>query len=331
MKEAPKLDDDFSKYIILNGIPKCDEKKLEKLNQKVLMKLLSKAGSPIEESAIEHMWDDAHEKTVGCCFINFKNEEMAKIAAMKLNGHELDKKHTFSSCTLPDYNKIIENPQDSLDKKAKRTDYLEINAQVLDTKKSQYGIQTGKVLTVKSLMGQTKILHNLDESQRKPDYDPFNSDKQFSWSPRGTYMNVIKADRVDFVGGRAMEPILTIEEPKVDFVKFSPCERYILLYTPLKERPFQIWNFAESTMIRDFEQVKNEEFMWSFDGNFIAKKTFKVIPKAAEAEGEEEKQIEEAEEDEKVYVSIFEMPSCKLLKDDQGDRTSIYVEGLRDF
>ena len=52
------------------------------------------------------------------------------------------------------------------------------------------------------------------------------------------------------------------------------------------------------------------------------------------AEGEEEKQIEEAEpteDDEKVYVSIFEMPSCKLLKDDQGDRTSIYVEGLRDF
>ena len=54
MKEAPKLDDDFSKYIILNGIPKCDDKKLEKLNQKVLMKLLSKAGSPVEESAIEH-------------------------------------------------------------------------------------------------------------------------------------------------------------------------------------------------------------------------------------------------------------------------------------
>ena len=71
---------------------------------------------------------------------------------MKLNGHELDKKHTFSSCTLPDYNKIIENPQDALDKKAKRTDYLEINAQVLDTKKSQYGIQTGKVLSGRSLV-----------------------------------------------------------------------------------------------------------------------------------------------------------------------------------
>jgi hypothetical protein len=36
---------------------------------------LGKAGSVIEESAIEHMWDDAHEKTVGCCFITLKNEE----------------------------------------------------------------------------------------------------------------------------------------------------------------------------------------------------------------------------------------------------------------
>lgn len=96
-------------------------------------------------------------------------------------------------------------------------------------------------------------MHNLDESLKRPDFDPFQSDKNFTWSPRGTYMILIKADRVEFVGGRAMEPILTIEEPKVETAEFSPCERYILLYTPMKEKPYQIWNFTEQELIRDFE------------------------------------------------------------------------------
>lgn len=106
---------------------------------------------------------------------------------------------------------------------------------------------------IKSLLGQTKILHNLDESLRQPDFAPFMLDKQFTWSPRGTYMILIKSDKVEFMGGKAMEPILTIEEPKVDYCTFSPCERYILLYTPQKERPYQIWNFTEQVLIRDFE------------------------------------------------------------------------------
>jgi hypothetical protein len=73
-------------------------------------------------------------------------------------------------------------------------------------------------------------------------------------------MILIKSDKVEFIGGRAMEPILTIEEPKVETAKFSPCERYILLYTPLKDKPYQIWNFTELTMIRDFEQARDEVF-----------------------------------------------------------------------
>jgi hypothetical protein len=40
-KEAPKLDSDFSKYVLMNGLPKCDEAKSVKLN-KLLIKIFSK-------------------------------------------------------------------------------------------------------------------------------------------------------------------------------------------------------------------------------------------------------------------------------------------------
>lgn len=97
---------------------------------------------------------------------------------------------------------------------------------------------------MKSLYGQNKILHNLDPSERQADFEEFVSDKPFQWSPRGTYLILIKSDRVEFLGGKAMEPILSIPEAKVDSVSFSPCERYIMLYTPMKDRPYQIWDFS---------------------------------------------------------------------------------------
>jgi len=40
-----------------------------------------------------------------------------------------------------------------------------------------------------------------------------------------------------------MSPIITLPEPKVDFVSMSPCERYVLTYAPMSKTPYIIWNF----------------------------------------------------------------------------------------
>lgn len=63
--------------------------------------------------------------------------------------------------------------------------------------------------------------------------------------------------------------------------------------------------------------MRNEVFKWSYDGSYIAKETKKVIQKEKDEEAKdgEEAQIEESEGEEKTYISIFEMPSCKLLMD----------------
>jgi WD40 repeat protein len=71
-----------------------------------------------------------------------------------------------------------------------------------------------------------------------------------------------------------MKPILTINEPKVDSVSFSPCERYLLVYSPHSDLPYAIWNFQTLEKIREFDQSRGEDahsFKWSFDGSFIAK------------------------------------------------------------
>jgi hypothetical protein len=75
MPNRPKLDDDFSKFIVLNGLPKCDAKKSEKL-MGVLIKLFGKKNFTLAEDAIEFNWDDAEPAmTTGQAFVQMKNDE----------------------------------------------------------------------------------------------------------------------------------------------------------------------------------------------------------------------------------------------------------------
>jgi len=57
----------------------------------------------------------------------------------------------------------------------------------------------------------SKILWNLDESERVQEIDTvLESDKSFVWSPKGTYLVLIKSDKVEFLSGESMKPILSI-------------------------------------------------------------------------------------------------------------------------
>ena len=105
--------------------------------------------------------------------------------------------------------------------------------------------------------------------------ETLQSDKAVSWSPKGTYLIVIKHDKVEFHGGKNLTPIITLPEPKVDHVSMSPCERYVLTYAPQSKTSYVVWNFQLVEQIRDFEQRMGEDhhtYQWSFDGNFLAKK-----------------------------------------------------------
>jgi len=52
LSSSPKLDSDFSKILVLNGLPLCDLKKSEKLKS-LLIKLFSKRNFVITEESIE--------------------------------------------------------------------------------------------------------------------------------------------------------------------------------------------------------------------------------------------------------------------------------------
>ena len=148
---APKLDTDFSKILVLNGLPLCDQKKAEKLKA-LLIKLFGKRNFTITEESITMNFNEEGTKTTGQTFIKMRNEEQAKIAAAVFNGHKLDSKHTFSSCTLPEFDKImaIEEPEET---GGNQTNFLELKAPVLETTRDQYCYQQGKQVSIDGLYG----------------------------------------------------------------------------------------------------------------------------------------------------------------------------------
>ena len=94
--DAPKLDEDFSKYFIINNLPKCNEAKSKKLIE-LLIKLYQKKNYNLEESRIIMPFND-EGMTEGVAFVLANSEEQAKLGAAIINNHPLDKNHLLSAC-----------------------------------------------------------------------------------------------------------------------------------------------------------------------------------------------------------------------------------------
>lgn len=70
--DTPKLNEDFSKYFVINNLPKCDEAKSKKLIQ-LLTKLLAKKNIIAAEEDITMPMNGA--MTEGVAFVLLSNEE----------------------------------------------------------------------------------------------------------------------------------------------------------------------------------------------------------------------------------------------------------------
>lgn len=188
---------------------------------------------------------NAEGNTEGVAFVLANTEEQAKLGAAIINGHPLDKNHLLSACQINDFEKIMLT-SDSVEE----TSYslMDLRDPLLDTKHEQFLYQLGKEVHLK------RHDHNMIGGDNSIIPHTLQSDKNVQWSPKGTYLIIIKHDKVEFHGGKKMDPIITIPESKVDFVTMSPCERYVVTYAPMAKNPFVIWNFQLVEQIRDFDQ-----------------------------------------------------------------------------
>lgn len=198
-----------------------------------------------------------------------KNEEEARIGVALFNGVKFGKSH-LATCLMSEFTKMMEVKEEEENKE--QADLKDLREPVLDTKRDQYLYQSGKNVFVNYFSPQSA---NNRSDENTVTVLENASDKPVQWSPQGTYVIVIKADKVDFLGGGgAMRPIITLKMNKCFAAIMSPCERYVLTYAPHNDTTFIVWNFKTAEAIGELEYANGEHdktYKWSFDGNYLAK------------------------------------------------------------
>jgi translation initiation factor 3 subunit B len=77
LNDAPKLNDDFSNYFVINNLPKCKEEKLPKLIT-LIETSLKKKNLKVEPADIDIPINPATSESDGVAFVKMSNEENAR-------------------------------------------------------------------------------------------------------------------------------------------------------------------------------------------------------------------------------------------------------------
>ncbi|KTG05042.1 hypothetical protein cypCar_00004731 [Cyprinus carpio] len=154
---------------------------------------------------------------------------------------------------------------------------------------------------------------SISDEWEAPEKQPFKdfrwTETYVRWSPKGTYLATFHQRGIALWGGEKFKQIQRFSHQGVQLIDFSPCERYVVTFSPLmdtKDDPqaIIIWDVLTGQKKRGFHCESSAHwpiFKWSPDGKFFARMTQDTL-------------------------SIYETPSMGLL-----DKKSLKINGIKDF
>jgi len=301
MRQKPKETDGVESIIVVDGIPQVGAERKEKL-QNVLRKLFSRYGTVTNETYPV----TADGSTKGYVFVEYSNAMEALEGVKGTNGHRFDKNHTLVVNLLTDFEKyddILEKWETPVVQPYKEQgclqDYL-LDSDACDQFSVVYE-QGDKV----GIYSSTQPEPTLKEERSRW------TETLVQWSPLGTYLSTFHAKGIALWGCEKFSQIMRFNHAGVQFIDFSPCEKYLVTFSPLADSratdeptAIIIWDVLTGAKKRAFNADKSQAlpiFKWSHDDKYFARI------------GED-------------ILSIYETPSFGLL-----EKKSIKVPGIRDF
>ena len=298
MAQKPKESDGTESVIVVDGIPEVGADRLEKLKM-VIRKVFGKYGKVVNE----HYPLEGDGKTKGYAFLEFNNPKSAMDAVKNTNNYKLDRQHTFLVNMFADFEKYLSMEDDwQIPQEEEYQDQGNLKHWLLDADANdQYSIlhDGGDKVSIfsntKSGALELKSRHRWTETYVK-------------WSPLGTYLVTCHAKGIALWGGQTFEKIQKFSHPGVQYVDFSPCEKFIVTFSPNPPDPNSaiiVWETRSGIQKRSFRAdgpPMVSMFKWSHDGKYFARMSAEST------------------------LSVYETPSFGLL-----DKKSIKVSGMRDY
>jgi len=304
--DEPVVDTTFMESIVVDGLPVVPNEKRDKLLN-VIKKFFAQVGTI---KNLDMPMEDDGSKSMGFAFIEFENESEAIAAVQKANGYKLDKSHTFIVNSLSDYEKYSAVPDVEQEIKPAPYEPTENTHEWLmdENARDQFVVRYND---------ETEIWWNdPGKPNLEPHYNKRNwTDSFISWSPRGIFLATFHRLGISLHGGPSWKRLRKINHEGVKVIDFSPCEKFLVTWAP--ENPDQtdaliVWNVETGQKLRSFQGSKPDEqmdwpaFRWSHDDEYFARLG-----------------------DDCIYV--YESSTMKLTKDKTDKRTSVKIDGVKQF
>ncbi|TMS34911.1 hypothetical protein L596_002409 [Steinernema carpocapsae] len=246
LAKKPDINEYEKCCVVVFNIPVVGEDRFPKLKN-VLTKIFT---ATCKEYNDEYPLD-AEGKTKGFCFLELKNRELAEHSAALLDGHVLDKKHVFKATVFADIIHMAQ-PDENFEPPQKR-EYVDNgdlwwwlqNEKCHDQFAVQYLNDMGQPLVA------VETYQHGAEPQRFSDRIGWTV---FQWSPSGTYLATIHGQGVIIWGGKKFEKIQRFPHEGVQYLDFSPNEKYLVTHAPSNQR----WVKNDDDSLRIFDVITGE-------------------------------------------------------------------------
>lgn len=271
------LDESFDTVVVIDCVPAVPEKKLSKL-KKVLKKICEVCG-PLQGEEYDGLYLPCGEDgaTLGFAFVEYEGVDGAQKAMRDLDGYKLDKDHTFRVTSYNNF-EAYKDVQD---------EYVPKEYKPYDPKFNPRWWLSEKNPRDQFVIGfeeMTEVYWN--EGARKP--EPCYSRKRWTesfvmWSPHGTYMATMHMQGIILWAGKDWVNVHRFEHPNVKLIDFSPCENFLVTYSPQFEdndnpkdpQAVVVWDIRTGKKLRGFTSTKAPwpVFRWSHDDKYLCRVT----------------------------------------------------------
>merc|ERR1712168_1621487 len=299
LKKKPRETDGIDSVIVVDNVPQVEQERLPKL-QNVIAKIFGKFGKLINE----HYPSVDGGKTKGYIFLEYQNNSEAQEAVKMTNGYKLDKQHTFIVNLFTDFDKYSDVPKEwTAPEPQEFKDHGNLHSWLLDPHcYDQYSV-------IYENGARTAIFTNQHSEPALVEERGGWTETYVRWSPKGTYLATFHQRGIALWGGAGFKQIQRFSHQGVHFIDFSPCEKYIVTFSPQADthddpKAIIIWDILTGQKKRGFHCDNASSwpiFKWSHDCKFFARMSLDTL-------------------------SVYETPSFGLL-----DKKSVRIEGLRDF
>ena len=300
-KYRVEKNEDLNNALVIEGLPKIDASKEDKLLAKLTKDLFAGRSNFRKENAFIPKSEDTGLMK-GYMFIEFDSATEADNVMKIADGYRLDKEHVFTAFKLSDFesllavdDKFVEPVVEEFHEKDHYKSWL---ADPLA--RDQFSVVSGD---------KVDIFWNHKNEAPEVAYSREKWAENFAnWSSKGSFLATFHRPGIAFWGGKNFTKISRISHPGVRLLNFSPCERYVVSWSPENPRKDQNLIVSEVLTGRIFKSffvagstIEWPTMKWSHDGKYLAKNV-----------------------NDSLY--IYELPSMTLL-----DKKAMKIDDFQDF